>query len=76
VFLVSHSGKVTVLKAGAQWEVLATGSLDETCEATPAIAGGRIYVRTHKALYAFGLGTASAEVPELGKPAGRPGSGR
>jgi len=57
VFLLSHSGKVTVLKADPQWEILAVNSLDETSEATPAIAGGRIYIRTHKALYSFGLGS-------------------
>ena len=56
VFLLSHSGKVTVLKADPQWEILAVNSLDETSQATPAIAGGRIYIRTHKALYSFGLG--------------------
>lgn len=56
VFLLSHSGKVTVLKADPQWEVLAVNSLDETSQATPAIAGGRVYIRTHKALYSFGLG--------------------
>jgi len=56
VFLLSHSGKVTVLKAAPQWEILAVNSLDEPCQATPAIAGGRIYIRTHKALYSFGLG--------------------
>jgi len=54
VFLLSHSGKLTTLKAGPQWEVLAVGDLDETSEATPAIADGRIYIRTHKALYSFG----------------------
>jgi outer membrane protein assembly factor BamB len=54
VFLLSHSGKLTVLKAGAQWEVLGSSDLDEASQATPAIADGRIYVRTHKALYAFG----------------------
>ena len=56
VFLLSHSGKVTVLKADPQWEILAVNSLDEPCQATPAIASGRIYIRTHKALYSFGLG--------------------
>lgn len=56
VYLLSHSGKVTVLKADPQWEILAVNALDETSEATPAIAGGRIYIRTHKALYSFGLG--------------------
>jgi len=54
VFLLSHSGKITVLKADAQWDVLAVNDLDETAQATPAIAGGRIYVRTQKALYSFG----------------------
>jgi outer membrane protein assembly factor BamB len=54
VFLLSHSGKLTVLKAGAEWEVLSVNDLEEPAQATPAIADGRIYVRTHKALYAFG----------------------
>lgn len=55
VYLVSHTGKVTVLRAGAQWEVLSVGDLDEATQATPALADGRIYLRTHKALYAFGV---------------------
>ena len=54
VFLLSHSGKVTVLEAGPQWEVLAVNDLDEPAQATPAIADGRIYIRTQKALYSFG----------------------
>ncbi len=54
VFLVSASGKVTVLKAGAQWEIIATNDLDEECWATPAIAGNNIYIRTRDALYSFG----------------------
>ena len=28
--------------------------LGETAQATPAIAGGRLYVRTQKSLHAFG----------------------
>ena len=54
IFLVSHSGKVTVLKADAQWEVLSVSDLDEPSQATPAIADGHIYIRTHKGLYSFG----------------------
>ncbi len=53
VFLVSHTGKITVLKAGRKWEVVSVGDLDEPTQATPAIADGHIYVRTHKALYSF-----------------------
>ena len=54
VFLVSASGKVTVLKADAQWEILAMNDLDEEVWATPAIAGGNLYIRTRNSLYSFG----------------------
>jgi outer membrane protein assembly factor BamB len=54
IFLVSASGKVTVLKAGAQWEVLAMNDLDEEVWATPAIAGSNLYIRTRNAMYSFG----------------------
>ncbi len=54
VFMVSASGKVTVLKADAQWEILAMNDLDEEVWATPAIAGGNLYIRTRSALYSFG----------------------
>jgi hypothetical protein len=56
VFFVSDAGKVAVVKAGSDdWEVLAVNDLGEECYATPAIAGGRIYIRTRSSLYAFGL---------------------
>jgi len=46
-----------VLKADAQWEILATSDLDEEVWATPAIAGGNLYIRTRNALYAFAAST-------------------
>lgn len=54
VFLVSESGKVTVLRAGAEWAILAVNDLGEECWATPAIADGRIYFRTRGSLHCFG----------------------
>lgn len=54
IFVVSASGKVTVLKAGAQWEIMAMNDLDEEVWATPAIAGSNLYIRTRNALYSFG----------------------
>jgi hypothetical protein len=45
---------VTVLKADAQWEILATNDLGEEVWATPAIAGSNLYIRTRSALYSFG----------------------
>ncbi|MBI4475135.1 MAG: PQQ-binding-like beta-propeller repeat protein [Acidobacteria bacterium] len=54
IFLASQEGKITVLKAGRDWEILAVNELGEECYATPAISNGRIFIRTQNALYAFG----------------------
>jgi outer membrane protein assembly factor BamB len=55
IFLASHSGVVSVLRASGRQELLASNSLDEEIFATPAIANGRLYVRTVSALYCFGV---------------------
>ena len=54
VFLIGQAGQVSVLKAAGDWQVLAVNELDDECFATPAIADGRIYIRTRSAMYAFG----------------------
>lgn len=54
VYLIGQGGQVSVVKASGEWEVLAVNELDDECFATPAIADGRIYIRTRSALYAFG----------------------
>jgi outer membrane protein assembly factor BamB len=54
VFLIGEGGAVSVLQAAGQWEILAVNELDDECFATPAIADGRIYIRTRSALYCFG----------------------
>lgn len=54
VFLIGQGGQVSVLKAAGEWQVLAVNELDDECFATPAIADGRIYIRTRSALYCFG----------------------
>ena len=55
VYMLSEACKLNVLKAAGEWEVLATSVLeDDECFATPAIADGRLYLRTRSALYAFG----------------------
>jgi outer membrane protein assembly factor BamB len=53
VYLLSQSGKLTVIAAAAQWEVEASADFDDECFATPALAGRFIYLRTRSALYAF-----------------------
>jgi outer membrane protein assembly factor BamB len=54
IFLANVDGKITVLKAGAQWDVLHVNDVGEEIHSTPALAGGRLYVRTRGTLYCFG----------------------
>jgi len=55
LYASSLGGDVVVVSAaGSDWEVRAANSLGERIAATPAIADGRLYVRTEKRLYAFG----------------------
>ena len=53
-YLLSEEGKMTMLRAGAHWEVLVVNDLREVFSATPAIGRGRIFARRRGALYAFG----------------------
>ena len=57
IVVASQTGKVTVLKAGAEWDILSVNDLGEECYATPAIANNRIYVRTRGSLYCFAHST-------------------
>jgi outer membrane protein assembly factor BamB len=54
VYLISEKGVLTVLKADGEWEALAQHDFGERTVATPALADGRLYVRTEQALYCFG----------------------
>lgn len=58
VYLISRNGNVSVLSAGADWTIGATGELAEEVFATPAIADGHIWVRTATSLYDFAASTA------------------
>jgi outer membrane protein assembly factor BamB len=54
LYLIDTEGKVAVVSAEAEWKVLATSDLAEPCYATPAIAGGRCFVRSERNLFCFG----------------------
>ncbi len=54
IFVVSDKGKVSVVKAGRDWEVLTVNDLEEDSYATPAFSDGKIYFRTNEAMYCFG----------------------
>ncbi len=53
VYMASDAGRVAVLAAGGEWQVLRTNDLGEDVYATPAIADGRLFVRTASRLFCF-----------------------
>ena len=55
VYIASEHGKVVVLRAAGDWEILAINEFDADIYATPAIGNGKMYIRTRDALYAIGL---------------------
>ena len=54
VYLVSEHGIALVLPGGGSLEPLHVHDFDERVYATPALAEGRLYLRTEAALYCFG----------------------
>jgi outer membrane protein assembly factor BamB len=57
LYCVSASGELVVLDASDKFKVLDRYSLGELCHTTPAVALGKIFIRTEKHLSSFG-GTA------------------
>ena len=51
VFVLSEDGDTYVLRAGNEFELLGTNSLNEMTLATPAVVGGSLLVRTQSKLY-------------------------
>lgn len=56
IYAVSEQGKLNVITAEANWKQLAMAEFGEDVYATPAVANGRIYIRTVEHLYCFGDG--------------------
>ena len=53
VYFMSQRGVVTVVKAGDSFEVLGQNDLGEVVQASPAVVGSTLYLRTTGHLYAF-----------------------
>ena len=54
LYFTAETGEVHVLRAGSQYEELATNEMKDTCMSTPAISGGVMLVRTLKHVYGIG----------------------
>ena len=49
-----RDGRITVVKPGPEFQILAKNNLGESISASPCISAGRIYLRSFDALYAIG----------------------
>lgn len=53
IYVTGEDGKIIVLENGPKLKVLARNELGEVTVATPALADGRVYIRTKTKLYCF-----------------------
>jgi len=56
LYCITIDGDVVVLEAGPTYKLLAVNPLGEKSHATPAVGGGRLYLRTVSHLFALGGG--------------------
>ncbi|MFB0554876.1 MAG: PQQ-binding-like beta-propeller repeat protein [Phycisphaerae bacterium] len=54
IYCITTNGDVVVIKAAPAYELLAVNPLGEKSHATPAVAGGRMYLRTYSHLISIG----------------------
>ncbi len=54
ILAASLSGQLSVVSAGEDWSVLSSATVEGKVWSTPALAHGRVYVRSERKLYCFG----------------------
>lgn len=54
IYVTNEEGLTSVVKAGAQFEILAENALHDYCLSSPAISDGQIFIRTAGNLFAIG----------------------
>ena len=54
IYITNEDGVTSVIKAGAQFQVLAENEFDDYTLSSPAVSGGQIFFRTTKFLWAIG----------------------
>ncbi len=54
IYFLSEEGETAVLQAGAEFKILAKNSISEKCQASIAISGGALFIRSEKHLFRIG----------------------
>jgi hypothetical protein len=60
LYIPSRDGSTAVVKAGSEFEMLATNELDDSFSASPAVSGDALFLRGDRFLYRI----ATPEAPE------------
>jgi len=61
LFCLSEDGQTFVMRTGPEFGLITRNDLDELCLATPAIADGRLYLRTASRLFCLSGGARAGE---------------
>ena len=51
IYFLSEAGEAVVIAPGAEFKILARNPLNERCQASLAVSGGRVLIRTDSHLY-------------------------
>jgi outer membrane protein assembly factor BamB len=51
LYCLAEDGSTTVIAAGREFKQLAKNRLEGPCKASPAISGGRIFIRSQNSLF-------------------------
>lgn len=54
IYFLSETGETAVIEAGSQFKEVARNKLNEKCQASLALSGGRLFLRSEKNLYCIG----------------------
>lgn len=69
LYVAAEDGHVFVLRAADKFELVATNDLGEELFATPAIAGGQMFLRGQQFLYCIGASAAGSHTDrDLARP--------
>ena len=68
LYFTSEEGGTLVVKAGPEYQLLATNPAGEVCMSSPAISDGMFFLRTQHHLFGIArTGTAKVDVPAITK---------
>jgi hypothetical protein len=54
IYIADQKGTTTVVAAGPDYKLIAVNRLDEPMNASIAVSGGNLFLRTHKHLWCIG----------------------